>query len=92
MKTLNHVMLEMSYKDYDEFMEKYGREKNPDYFINFDLIAWNFDMIGALVSRNQIDPGLVTELVGGGLLSYWDKAKPFYVEVLGGNHGYTVGS
>jgi len=77
---LNKVIFEMNYSNYDEFMEKYGWEKNPEYFINFDLIAWSFEGIGVMLSRKLIDATLVNDLIGGGMIEYWDKAKPFYHE------------
>lgn len=80
MKAFNEVVMNMNYKDYDEFLEKYGWEKNPDYYIHFDLIGWNFHGMGVLVKKNQIDPELVTELIGAGVITFWDKAKPFYLE------------
>ena len=80
MKAWNSVTMDMKYRDYDEFLEKYGWEKNPDFYINFDLIGWTFHGMGVLVKKNQIDPELVTELSGAGIISYWEKSKPFYVE------------
>jgi hypothetical protein len=80
MKAWNSVAMDMQYRDYDEFLEKYGWEENPDFYSYFDLIGWTFHGMGVLVKKRQIDPELVSELCGAGLISYWEKSKPFYEE------------
>jgi hypothetical protein len=80
MNAWNNITMEMKYRDYDEFLEKYGWEKNPSYFIHFDRIGWTLHGMGVLLRKNQIDPELVCDLCGAGILDFWDKAKPFYVE------------
>ena len=61
------------WKDYDDFQEKYGKEKNPDIYIRFSTIGRFFEGIGVLVKRELIDPYFVDDLMSSHILRFWDK-------------------
>jgi hypothetical protein len=59
--------------DYDDFLERYGQEKNPERYISFSYIARFLEGVGVLVKRKLVDPLLVDDLMSGNILDFWDK-------------------
>ena len=61
------------WKDYDDFQEKYGSEKNPNIYFHFSSIGRFFEGVGVLVKRELVDPYFVDDLMSGHILGFWDK-------------------
>jgi len=78
----------MKYNGYDDFMEKYGWDTNPDGWRKFSRFLSYTEGMGTLVKRGLIDASLVYDINGGLVKWYWEKAKPFWVE-FGVRHGVT---
>jgi len=68
-------MLSTNYKNYDEFLEKYG---NPaaegPVQTGFFMMGMFFEGLGVLTKRKLADIGLVADLFLVGL--FWEKFKP----------------
>lgn len=69
------------WKDYDDFMKKYGPKGNPKAFYSLGSIAAFFEGIGVLVHRNLIDVSLVAELMSRHILLFWEKIGPISKEM-----------
>ena len=70
----------MEYKDYDDFMAKYGPVENPSFF---DMLAAHlsyYEGIGSLVYKKLIDIELVSDLYSSLVTSAWDKIESFVLE------------
>jgi hypothetical protein len=70
----------MEYKNYDDFMDKYGWKSNPEFFKKFNKFVSYLEGVGVLVKRGLIDPSMVYDLNGGLVRWYWEKSKPFWLE------------
>ena len=70
----------IEYSGYDDFMEKYGWEKNPVLWRKFSRFLSYTEGMGTLVKRGLIDASLVYDINGGLVKWYWDKARPFWDE------------
>ncbi len=71
---------EMEFKNYDEFMERYGPNTDPEAFLaNRKVNNW-FEGIGVLVKRGLISPGFVDDLMSGVTIRYWEKFRSYYLE------------
>ena len=57
--------------DYDDFLERYGRSKNPELYTHFGTIGRFLEGVGVLVKRKLIDPSLVDDLMSGHILRFW---------------------
>ena len=68
-------VLAYQYKDYDDFVEKYGQvpSVNPDQ-IAFRMICTFYEQLGMLVARKLVEPDLVYDLFPAEML--WQKVKP----------------
>jgi hypothetical protein len=59
--------------DYEDFIEKYGWQNNPDTYYHFSSIGTYFEGIGVLVNRGLVDPTLVDDLISGSVTFFWEK-------------------
>ena len=67
-----------SWKDFDDFMEKYGPDTNPSAH-NLHISTENvFEGIGVLVARGLIDVSLVVDLIWFALGNYWERFGPIW--------------
>jgi len=70
-----HGFLSTEYKDYDDFVKRYG-----DYFskkpvpIAFNIVGMFHEGIGVLLHRKLVDVDLIWELFA--VRMYWEKMKP----------------
>jgi hypothetical protein len=71
---------EWKWRDYDDFMEKYGWVSNPGKWSKRMQVAIFFEGLGVLVKRGLIDPGLVDDLMSSYIIEYWQKNEQFIVE------------
>jgi hypothetical protein len=73
-------IMKWEYKDYDDYMSKYGGEANPDAYLMYRKVFGYLEGTGVLVKRGLIDPYFVDDLMSGMIVSYWDKFKPIILE------------
>ena len=66
-------VLDLEFEDYQDFMIKYG--DNREVLGNMgSLLNW-FNGIGTLIRRGLLDEALVFELMGGMILYHWYKYR-----------------
>ena len=64
---------EWEWTDYDDFMQRYGWEKEVDVYYHFSSIGSFFEGIGVMVKRGLVDPTLVDDLISNSVIFYWEK-------------------
>jgi hypothetical protein len=69
------------WKDYDDFMQKYGPKNNPDAWYSMGSVGAFFEGIGVLAYRGLIDVNLVAELMSRHIVMYWEKISPISLEI-----------
>ena len=73
----------MSWKwnDYDDFLEKYGPNTNPNAWRALGSIAGYFEGIGLMVNKKLIDISLVENLMSTHIIYFWEKISPLSIEL-----------
>jgi len=66
-----------SWTSYDDFMNKYGWETNPEAFSVLHSILGYFEGVGMLVKRGEIDIELVEDLLDFPAINLWNKFNFF---------------
>ena len=56
----------------DDFWDRYGPYKNPEYYTKFSRLAYYFDGIGVMLKRGMIDRDAIYDLMGYHVLQYWN--------------------
>ena len=75
-----YLVMDLEYKDLDDFEAKYGKESNPEAheLINFHL---NYmEGLGVLVREGYVDIRLVALMTSGGIRLGWEKLKDYVYE------------
>jgi len=70
------LLFHQEWKDYEDWSEKYGPERNPEAANVYFTLDTYFEGIGTLVKRGLIDPSLVHDLLGSDIVAYWGKMRP----------------
>jgi len=69
------TVLELKFKDYDDYVKKYGTSGNPTNAAVFK-VAWFFNGIGVLLQAYLADIKLVDKLFGYMVIWLWEIVKP----------------
>jgi hypothetical protein len=69
-------MIQQQWKNYDDFMNKYGSENNLEAWTSWLSIGAFFNGVGVLVKRGKIDIDLVEELLANAVLIAWFRMSP----------------
>ena len=75
-KAYNDIVNVWTWKDYDEFVEKYGRDANYDEFNKYMLVYSVYEGLGVLIYRNLIDVTMIEELMRSYVVNFWEKMSP----------------
>ena len=67
------------WKDYDEFVEKYG-PNNPEGYLAFAVIGDFYEGLGVLVKRGYLSAEVVDDLISSWIIRYWEKFGPINIE------------
>jgi hypothetical protein len=72
-----NAVLALEYKDYDDFVQKYGSlySGKPEANALRTLLNWA-DGLGMLLKRNLVDLDIVVDSYGGIAQAFWEKVKP----------------
>jgi hypothetical protein len=73
MRDENEVLFQWKWEDFKDFWEKYGPETNNEAFSKWDSVETYIKGVGVLVKRKLIDPDLVKDLMGTGIILHWEK-------------------
>jgi len=71
---------QQTWKDLDEFLEKYGPENNPDAYATRIAVSSFFEGIGVLVKRDLVDICMVHNLLGVSVVNTWEKIGPVFID------------
>jgi hypothetical protein len=74
-----HFVDKIEYENYEDFIEKYGIENNPDYLKISSLVTY-YEGIGVLVKRKLIDPSIVDDLMSSPIIRVWEKLRGYVEE------------
>ena len=72
-----NIVMALEYKDYDDFVQKYGSlyGGKPEANALRTLLNWA-DGLGMLLKRNLVDLDIVVDSYGGIAQAFWEKVKP----------------
>ena len=74
------IMSEMEWKDYDDYMEKYGRKSNPEVTDAWVAIGNFCEGLCVMVKNDLIEPSLVDDLESRLIVANWEKFSPIILE------------
>jgi hypothetical protein len=74
------LLFNWSWKDYDDWHEKFSPEANIKAYASWASIGNYFKGVGVLVDEKMIDARLVEKLMGEPFLRYWEKCEPIIKE------------
>jgi hypothetical protein len=67
--------MNLEWKDYDDFMEKYSSRSNPEIFSKWSSQFMTFDTMGFLIKHKVVKAETVYELGGATMIRSWEKYK-----------------
>jgi hypothetical protein len=69
------ILEEWSWKDPDDFMQKYGPEHNPEAWNKLCMVAVPFENLGVLVYQGLVDPKIIWYQAGYWPIMFWEKIE-----------------
>ena len=70
------TVFQWNWKDFDDWLKKYGPETNVEAYSSWAAIGNYFKGIGVLVNKKLIDISLAENLMSQTLFGYWEKYEP----------------
>jgi hypothetical protein len=67
--------------DYEDYLQKYGRDSNPDSWGESVAAGGYFEGIGVLLEEELLDITKVEKLMGSIIINYWEKIQPLIYEM-----------
>ena len=80
-KMLIEVMGLWSWKNVDDFFEKYGPEKHLDEFAKFVVVTTHLENIGLLLKEKLVNVRWVAYLIGTTIEGFWERYQPILIEL-----------
>ena len=74
------VLLLWKWKDFDDFFEKYGPEKNLDEFMKWVIVTTHLENMGLVSYEKMVDIHFVANLIGSIIQDFWEKYEPILIE------------
>ena len=68
-------LLNMQWKDYDDFERKYGSDNNPHNCACRSEVGGYYNVLGALLREKIVDPDTLYTLTGSDSIYLWSKMK-----------------
>jgi hypothetical protein len=75
MKRWSECYFQWEWKDFDEFIERYGPQNNVEAFALYTSICAYFEGIGVLTKNKLIDIKMVNELMATPIIWMWEKTE-----------------
>ena len=69
------IVMNLEWKDYDDFMQKYSSRSNPEIFSKWSSQFMTMDTIGFLIKRKVAKAETVYEIGGAGAIRTWERYK-----------------
>jgi hypothetical protein len=73
-------ILNMEWKDYDDFEKKYGSDNNPESYALRHSVWYLLDGLGYLLKENLVTPTMMYQLIGLEVPWHWKKYRDIIVE------------
>lgn len=64
-----------SWKDYDDFRQKYGPQTNPEAYAKFISVTGFFEGLARLSKKGIIADDLIPEMVAIGIIMFYEKTR-----------------
>ena len=77
-RTQWHKIRALEWRDFNDFSEKYGEERDIEAISAFSSTMTFFEGIGVLVKRKLIDISLVHDLLATSILWTWEQYEPIF--------------
>lgn len=74
------VSLLWKWEDFDDFLEKYGPEKNLDEFMKWVVVTTHLENMGLITYEKMVDINFVANLIGSAIQDFWEKYEPILIE------------
>jgi hypothetical protein len=74
------IILKWEWKNYEDWMEKYGPTSNPEAWSTLASVGTMFNMLGYLQKVKQIDPIFAYENLRNMTYIFWERYGPMYRE------------
>ncbi len=71
----------LEFKDYNDFVEKYGPETNIEAWSTWNSLAAFFEGVGVLAKRKLIAMNLVDDMMSSGIVLLWEQMGPIVEEM-----------
>ena len=68
--------LRMEFKDYKDYLKKYGATSEKPIYTSVNMVAAFFEEEGILLRRKLIDISLIDDLQSSDIILTWHKMKP----------------
>jgi len=79
-KQYAEIIFQHTWKDFDDWMEKYGPVTNIEAFSSWISVPAYFEGIGVLLNRKTIDINMVDDMLSTQILLLWEKIEPITKE------------
>lgn len=81
-QTMSNTVLSSEFKDYDEFVTKYGPMViDKPLQTALATVSNYYEGIGILLKRGLVEEELIHDLYGGMIISTWEKLVPLAIEL-----------
>jgi hypothetical protein len=68
------------WKDYDDYMRKYGPGSDPELEVKRGMIGIYFESLGILLKRGLLDVSEIDDMMSGYVMGYWRKFEAVMLE------------
>jgi len=75
-KIQDEILFNWTYTDFEDWLQKYGPETNPDAFALFDSTCSQLEAMGVLVRHGLINPEILKDMISGHVTGMWEKYEP----------------
>jgi hypothetical protein len=75
------TLMNMEWKDYDDFERKYGSDNNPEAYTKRMTLWGYYSELGYLVAEGFVDADTLYDLSGDGMIWAWLKWEPIIKEI-----------
>jgi hypothetical protein len=72
-----------SWKDYEDFRQKYGPETNPEAYAKFIAVVGFYEGLARLLKKGIIDDDLIPEMVAISIAMFYEKTRTIQKDMFG---------
>jgi hypothetical protein len=75
-KQIGEFIYVWEWKDFDDFWDKYGPERNIKDWASFNSFSMYYEGLGVMIKRGLIEPTIVDDVMSGEIIRVWEKFEP----------------